>query len=292
LPSEWHKNTNVLVGKLYNNIGDKFLWVANGELFLSGYRAGDFNLNGEISKTFDWKKGKAQWLINGSMMNKQPAFWYDQWGSNNFRWNNNFSKEFRIDAGTAFRYPALRTELKINYAVINNFMSFDTTAHPSQFSGALSVISFSVKNELRVWKLHFATNLDIQKSGNSEILDLPLFTLRAAGFFEHLFRFTSTGGKLNTQLGADLNYHSLYYAYSYMPATGIFYRQDQITAGNYPYLNAFVNLKIKRTTLIFMFDHITSGLIGEKERYNYYMVPDYPMNTRMFRFGFTWTFYN
>ena len=63
LPSEWHKNTNVLVGKLYNNIGDKFLWVANGELFLTGYRAGDFNLNGEISKTFDWKKGKAQWLI-------------------------------------------------------------------------------------------------------------------------------------------------------------------------------------------------------------------------------------
>ena len=226
------------------------------------------------------------------MMNKQPSFWYDQWGSNNFRWNNNFSKEFRIDVGTAFRYPARRTELKINYAVINNFMSFDTTAHPSQYSGALSVISFSVKNELRVWKLHLATNLDIQKSGNSEILDLPLFTLRAAGFFEHLFRFKSTGGKLNTQLGADLNYHSLYYAYSYMPATGIFYRQDKITAGNYPYLNVFLNLKIKRTTLIFMFDHVTSGLIGENERYNYYMVPDYPMNTRMFRFGFTWTFYN
>ena len=32
--------------------------MATGELFLSGYRFGDFNLNGVISKSFDWKKGE------------------------------------------------------------------------------------------------------------------------------------------------------------------------------------------------------------------------------------------
>ena len=55
--AKWKRNSNVLVGRLYNNIGDKFRWIATGELFLTGYRVGDFNLTGEISKSFDWKKG-------------------------------------------------------------------------------------------------------------------------------------------------------------------------------------------------------------------------------------------
>ena len=291
-PQEWKRNTNVLLGKLYNNIGDKFSWMANGELFLTGYRAGDFSLIGEINKKFEWKKGKAEWLITGSMLNKQPSFWYDQWGGNNFRWNNNFSKEFRIDVGTAFRYPARHTELRFNYAIINNFMSFDTTAHPSQYSDALSVASFSITNNLRAWKFHLASDLNIQKSSNTGILDLPLFTIRTAAYFEHLFRFASTGGKLNSQIGVDLTYNSLYYAYDYMPATGIFYRQDQIQAGKYPYMNVFVNLKIKRTTLVFMFDHVNADLLTENVQFNYYQTPNYPINGRMFRFGLTWTFYN
>jgi hypothetical protein len=128
-----HENSNVLIGRLYNNIGTKFGWLATGELYVTGYRAGDFNLNGEITKSFDWKKGRASWLITGSMMNIQPSIWYDRWGGNNFEWDNNLKKEFRIDLGTSFKYPARKTELKFNYAIIKNYADFDTTAHPSQF---------------------------------------------------------------------------------------------------------------------------------------------------------------
>ncbi|HEX7493729.1 MAG TPA: putative porin, partial [Bacteroidales bacterium] len=124
----WHRGNNVLVGSLYNRIGDKFRWIATGELYVTGYRAGDFNLTGEISKSFDFKKGRASWLINGSMINRQPSFWYDQWGSNNFEWHNNFNKEFRIDLGSSFSYPARKFEFKFNYAIIKNYADFDTTA--------------------------------------------------------------------------------------------------------------------------------------------------------------------
>jgi hypothetical protein len=37
-----------------------------------------------------------------------------------------------------------------------------------------------------------------------------------------------------------------------------------------------------------MFDHVNSGLMG----YDYFMVPTYPMNSRMLRYGLAWTFYN
>jgi hypothetical protein len=141
----WNKSNNVLIGRLFNNIGNKLRWGATGELFLTGYRAGDFTLNGEISKTFEWKKGMASWLITGAIMNKQPSFWYQQWGSNNFEWHNNLNKEFRIDIGTAFSYPARKAELRFNYAVINNYTDFDTAAFPSQHSGGLSVAALTVR---------------------------------------------------------------------------------------------------------------------------------------------------
>jgi hypothetical protein len=287
-----HKSSNAVVGKLYNSIGDKFSWLATGELYVTGYRLGDFNLDGEISKFFDFKKGRANWLIDGSIKNTQPSIWYEHWGGNNFEWNDNFSKEFRIDLGSTFNYPARKTELKVNYAIIKNYTDFDSTRYPSQYSGALSVASLTIKNELRVWKFHLASDVIIQKSSNANILDLPLVTIRSAGYFEHLFRFVKTGGKLNMQFGVDVTYNTLYHPYDYTPATGVFFRQELITAGNYPYANVFLNFKVKRTRIFVMFDHVNSKLMGQSIRYNYYMVPDYPMNIRMLRYGFSWTFYD
>ncbi len=288
----WHRGNNVLVGSLYNRIGDKFRWIATGELYVTGYRAGDFNLNGEISKSFDFKKGRALWLIYGSMMNRQPSFWYEQWGSNNFEWHNNFNKEFRIDLATSFSYPARKFDIKFNYAIIKNYTDFDTAALPSQYSGGLSVAAISVRKELRAWKFHLATDAIIQKSSNVNILDLPLATVRSAGYFEHLFRFKKTGGKLNFQLGVDVTYNTLYHPYSYMPATGRFYRQDKVTAGDYPYMNVFLNFKVRRTRVFIMFDHVNYGLMGGTVPSNYDMVPNYPMNIRMLRYGLSWTFYD
>jgi hypothetical protein len=238
------------------------------------------------------KKGRASWLINGGIMNRQPSFWYSQWGSNNFEWHNDLKKEFRIDVGTAFVYPARTTSLKFNYAVIKNYTDFDTTAMPSQHTGGLSVASLTISKGLKAWKFHLDTDAILQTSSNTEVLDLPIATIRSAFYFEHLFRFKKTNGKLNTQFGFDLTYNTLYHAYSYMPATGRFYRQADTEAGNYPYVNFFLNFKLQRTRFFFMFDHINYGTMGEKLSKSYFMVPDYPMNVTMFRLGFAWTFYN
>jgi len=278
----------VLVGRLYNNIGDKFYWMATGELFLSGYRFGDFNLDGVISKSFSFKKGMASWKVNGAIANRQPSFWYEQWGGNHFEWTKSMDKEFRIDVGTSFSYPARKMELKFNYAIIDNYTGFDTLAMPVQHGGGLSVASVYASKDLRAWKFHLTTDLLLQQSSNPDVLDLPLATARATGFFEHLFNFRKTDGQLDMQVGAEVFYHTLYNAYSYMPATGRFYNQDRIETGNYPFVNVFMNLKIRRTRIFLMLDHVNAGLTG----YDYFMIPSYPMNVRMFRYGLAWTFYD
>ena len=288
---EWKNSNNVLVGKLYNSIGEKFQWSATGELFFTGYRAGDFNLNGVMSTSFDLKKGKALLLVTGGIANRQPSFWYGQWGSNHFEWQNSFNKEFRIDIGSTFSYPARNAELKFNYAIIDNYTDFGLDALPSQYSGGISVAAINLHKDMRAWMFHLTADLIIQKSSNEEILDVPLATFRTAGYFEKMFRFKQTGGNLNTQLGVDLIYHSLYNPYSYMPSTGRFYRQE-INTGNYPFVNVFLNLKLKRTRFFIMFDHVNYGLMGEKSNRNYDMIPNYLLNRRMFRYGLAWTFYD
>ncbi|OFY66141.1 MAG: hypothetical protein A2V64_05570 [Bacteroidetes bacterium RBG_13_43_22] len=286
--ARWNRSNNAIIGRLYNNIGGKFSWNVNGELFMTGYRAGDFSLKGEIVKSFDWKKGTASWIISGGIFNRQPSFWYEQWGGNHFEWSSNMKKEFRIDLGTSFIYPALSMEVKMNYAMIDNYTDFNIMALPSQYDAGLSVAAITARKEFRAWKFHFTADAIVQQSSNRDILDLPLFAGRSAIYFEHHFRFKQTNGKLSSQLGAEATYHTLYYPYSYMPATGRFYRQDQKMTGNYPYINVFLNLKLKRTRIFVMLDHLNSGFMGE----NYYFIPSYPMNIRMLRYGLAWTFYN
>jgi hypothetical protein len=284
----WRRNNNALVGKLFNNIGNKFNWEATGELYLTGYKAGDFNISGVITKYFSWKKGRAFWNVTGGIQSKQPSFWYNQWGGNNFEWQNSFSKEFRVDVGTQFSWPGRNADIKFNYSVIDNYTDFDTLALPAQHTGGLSVASFYLRKDMRAWKFHLTTDLLVQQSSNSDILDLPLLSVRSAGYFDHTFIFRKTNGRLSTQLGIDLNYNTTYHPYAYMPATGRFYRQDKYLAGNYPFLNVFLNIKLKRTRIFLMFDHVNAGFSG----YNYFQVPTYPMNTRMFRYGIAWTFYD
>jgi hypothetical protein len=285
---KWNRTSNAIVGRLYNKIGEKFGWNADGELYLTGYRAGDFTVEGEIFKSFMWKKGTAAWKVNGSMINQQPSFWYEQWGGNHFEWHNNMKKEFRIDLGTTFSYPARKTELKFNYAIIDNYTDFGADALPSQHEGGLSVAALKVSKEVRAWKFHLAGDLLIQQSSNPEILELPLFATRSTFYFEHLFKFKSTNGRLNVQLGADAIYHTPYHPYSFMPATGRFYRQDLVEEGNYPFLNVFINIKLRRARIFVMYDHLNSGWMG----YNYNFIPSYPQNSRMLRYGIAWTFYN
>ena len=284
----WRHSNNALTGRLYNNIGEKFRWTATGELYLTGYRAGDFRLDGAITKSFDLRKGRADLVITGSISNTRPSFWYQQWGGNHFEWNAGLDKELRTDIGTIISYPARKALLKFNYALIDNYTDFNFSAVPSQHTGGLSVAAIAVSKEFTAWKFHLATDLILQQSSNRQILDLPFVSMRTAGYFEHLFIFRSTDGRLRAQIGADLTIHTPYHPYAYMPATGRYYRQDQETTGNYPFLNVFLNLKLKRTRILVMLDHVNSGISG----YDYYMIPSYPVNIRMFRYGVAWTFYD
>ena len=59
-------------------------------------------------------------------------------------------------------------------------------------------------------------------------------------------------------------------------------------AANYPYLDAFVNIRIKRARLFLKLEHANSYFMG----YNYFMIPHYPMADMALKFGVSWKFYD
>ncbi|MBK9389384.1 MAG: hypothetical protein IPN68_04015 [Bacteroidetes bacterium] len=290
--ANWFRGNNVFVGRFENHIGNKFHWLATGEFFFDRYRQGDFIFNGLASRSFNLKKGKIEWQVTGELNKRTPSFWYTQWGGNHFKWNLDPEKESRLELGTRVIYPARNMDIKFKYAVINNYLDFDTLALPSQDTSSLNVMALSFRKDFKLWKFHFVPDVTAQKSSNMDILDLPLATIRAAAYIEHVFNFEKTNGRLYTQLGVDVIYHTLYHPYTYMPATGRFYRQTQYETGGYPFVNVFLNLKLKRTRFFLMFDHLNYAMMNPEMLYNYEMVPLYPMTTRRFSFGLAWTFYN
>lgn len=283
-----NRNSLALTGKIFNNIGDKFGWMATGDLWFQGYRAGDFTVEGRIYKDFEVKKGVITWDATAAVANFTPSFWYYSWGSNNFSWQNDISREFRVTAGSSLLWPERLMSIRFNYAIIDNFIYMGSDAMPAQHQGGLSVAALTLWKEFVFWKIHWDNQVLLQQSSNNDVVSLPLATGRTALFFSHLFKFKSTKGDLNIQFGAEAMAHTMYNAMGYMPATGKYFSQNEKETGNYPFVNIFLNFKVKRTRVFIMFDHVNSGLTG----YDYYLIPDYPMNIRMLRYGISWTFYD
>jgi hypothetical protein len=73
-----------------------------------------------------------------------------------------------------------------------------------------------------------------------------------------------------------------------MPASRMFYLQDEKKIGNYVYIDAFINLMVKRFRIYVKYQHLNS--LWTQPRY--YMVPHYPMQEAAFKFGMSWSFYD
>lgn len=284
----WARGSNAALGTLFGKIGAKLEWHADGKLYLSGLRAGDFEVKGRINKSFNEEDKKSELELRGNIHNAGPSWWMNNWGGNHFEWTNDFNKELRINIGGSFEYPGIGLDAGIDYALITNMLYFDNRAMPAQHDAAVSVIAARLNKNFSLWKLRFDNNLLFQKSSNSNVLDLPLVSARTAFYFDHEFYFAVTDGRLQTQLGFEAEYKTAYYSYAYMPATGAFYNQREIRTGNYPVINVFANIKLKRTRIFVSFDHVNHGLTG----YDYFASPNYPMTIRMFKYGLAWTFYN
>jgi len=271
-------------GGIFREKGKFWTWNFAGKIYLIGYKAGQTELSGIISKPFNvLKDSLAALIIEGSLNNKVADYFQEEFYSNHYRWNNNFNMEQRMDVKGTIVSPRFKLKLSGNYALINNLVYNNYEGMPSQTNKELLVFSAFADKDFNHRNLHFRVRALWQQASDEEFIHLPVFS----GFVSAYYKFI-IAKVLFTQIGADTRYNTKYYADAYSPATGLFYLQNEKKYGNYPYIDVYANLRLKRTIVFFKMLNIgTNFLDGE-----YITTPNYPMPRSSFRFGLSWLFYD
>jgi hypothetical protein len=279
---------NAFVSSSFNrNFADILELNLYGQLYLSGYRAGDFYLAGDI-KLDVGKNNPISLLIRGVNELRTPEFLKTHYISNNYIWAKNFRQTIINHLSMNFGLSSKKFDIQGDYYLFRDVIYFNNEALPEQYNNNLSFISIYISKRFDFWKISSITKLAYQKSENDRVIGLPEIALFNSTYLKHLVHFKATGGKLIAMIGFDIFYNTKYYADAYMPALSSFYRQYDKQLGNYPYINVFLNVQLKRFRFFMEMDHLNSKWIDK----NYFTVLHYPHNERDLKFGLSWTFYD
>ena len=124
-----------------------------------------------------------------------------------------------------------------------------------------------------------------QTSSDSDVLPLP-----ALNVFTNLYLSFRAAKVLNVELGGDCRYFTRYYAPDYAPQIGQYATQDaslpRVKIGNYPIINAYVNLHLKRCRFYVAARHVNAG------HGHQFWAPHYAMDPMGLHLGVSWNFFN
>ncbi len=205
--------------------------------------------------------------------------------SNHFIWKNDFDLLEQYDVSAGISFKKLNLILESRSRISKNFVFFREDFLPQTYDDYVAVYELSVSNIFRIGKFGLDNKVTVSTTSNSDVLPVPSAATFSAIYYHNRFFKQVLGFKM----GVDLRYNTSYNVYGYMPATGIFYVQDEKRIGDYPMAGIFVELKIKTAlTLFIRVDHLNSGF-GERSYYGAY---HYPLPGRTFKFGLSWDLVN
>lgn len=279
-----HTNSSTKAGALLSSDKGKILkYNFAGELTFLGRRAGDFSLTANLKGHIPLGNHAMELNADGLVRSETASYFTAYYHSNHFKWENDREKLYRTRINGRLSIPVLRFALNASVENISNLVYFDTNALPQQYNGNIQVMAANLRQDFKIGKITLENNVVYQLSSQQDILPLPALTLFHNLYYDGLwFRV------LSVQAGVDVRYHSLYYAPSYMPATGQFHAQNQFEIGNYPLMNVYVNAHLKRTRFFVQYYHVNSLFM----KGDYYSMPGYPLYPAQLRMGLTWNFYD
>ncbi len=279
------KYSNVYVGGgIFRETGDFWRWNAEGKFYLIGRNIGQTEIHGVISKPLNiLGDSLASFNIKGAIENIVPDFFQEEFYSNHIRWKNNLKMEQNMTVNGSFSSPERQFEIGANYSIINNHIYNDTLGMPAQTNKELLVLSGYLDKDFHTRTLHFRTRVLWQKASDEGLIHLP----DLSAFVSVYYKFV-VSKVLFTQIGADVRYNTAYFADAYDPSTGLFYLQHEKKTGDFPYIDVYANLRLKRTRFFFKMINVGSGFIDRE----YFTIPHYPMNRMTFRLGVSWAFYD
>ncbi|HYW94366.1 MAG TPA: putative porin [Bacteroidales bacterium] len=266
-------------GQFKGSVGN-WAYKTSGYFYLTGYRQSDLLADAEFTRYLSHKTRHVS--LYGRISSLKPSYFQQNYGSSHFIWSNNFKNTDNIEVQLLYNSKDnFSTRIALNY--LTGYIYFDSLAMPAQISDQVVVASMMVYKRFDWGPVHQIHRILLQKPTVDDI-HLPLLAYGNTTFYQNQV----FSGALKFQVGFDFYYFLKYYADAYMPATGMFFNQTTSMIGEYPYLNAFINWRIKRTRFTLQYTNALAGIAG----YNYFMAYRYPNFNGSLKFGLAWTFYD
>lgn len=276
-------NAAIFRAEIFNSKSNNNLWWnVIGKLTLGGYNNNNYSIVTSVKK--DLGDSLNTLILKAGTELSSPDYIYNHYTSNHFRWINNFSEMQETRVGLSFLSKKIQLSTGVDFLQYNNFLYFDYNGKPRQHYETIPVWCLFLTKNFVVKNWHLNNKINYQYLPVLTAIRLPEYILEHALYYESdLFK-----NAMQFQVGASIFYNASYYANSYMPATGQFYLQNNKKMGNYPFVDFFINARIKSVRVFFKIDHLNAGMSGIK----YALTPNYPQNGRAFKLGVSWRFFD
>ena len=254
---------------------------AEADYCVFGSDAFDFNVSASLRQMFgDYLGLNAK--VGYSLCHVSTFDSY--YASNNFKWENDFKKNGLGTAHLDFFYEKFHLSVGANLNLLHNYIIYDYQAMPTQINKANMIVDVYINKTFNFWKFHWANEVAYQYISDKQYVRLP----EVVGYTSLYFMTGMFSNALTLQIGLDAKMNSNFYGYAYMPATSVFYLQDDKKFGFYPNLGLFVGAKIKRFRIFAKLSNY-GALFMKPTYFTLYRLPDNPL---AFNFGISWEFYD
>lgn len=281
-----HKSSENLLwigAQLTKQQGSLLRYNATAQFGIAGPVAGDIDIDGNLSTRFKLFGDSVTLTAYGKFSNQEAPYLMNHYVSNHFIWENDFGKIRRFRVGGKLDIPQTKSFLNVGVENLQNYIYFNEKCLPTQHGGSVQILSASLNQNFKLGVLHLDNKLTYQTSTDETVIPLPKFSI-----YSNLYILFKVCGVLDVQLGVDCDYYTKYKSIAYQPATMSFYNQREIEVGNYPFMNAYANMKLDKARFYVMFSHVNQGMTGN----NYFVLPHYPLNPRKFQIGVSVDFAN
>jgi hypothetical protein len=270
-------NVSVLAdvdGKLFNKVG----WNASGRLMLTGYNIWDFRVNGKFDYQIEHSRFEA--FVDYDLF--RPDYITHRYQSNHFVWLNDWRQTQHLKTGLLYEQERLRFKGWFTYHLIEGAVVYGEDRTPYQSGAVNQILVLRLQEHFKLRWFHIVLDGAVQWKMTGDDFRIPLALGRGLLYYQNdIFK-----KRLRLQVGVETSYATSYLANAYNPAVSDFHIQNTTEVGNYPFIDVFLNLRVKKLRAFVKFTHFNAGWLG----YRYYHVPGYPVNDFAWKFGVNWAF--
>lgn len=291
-------------GQLVKTQGHTLHYNVIGETYLIGEDAGQLKLDANVDVNIPFWGDTVRIEGRGYFHKLHPTFYQRHFHSQHVWWDNsNLEKETRTRIEGLASFPKTRTKFRVAADNLKNYIFFAQSYNTEITEGSsnniqtghqvslrqetenITLLTLQLQQDFTLGPLNWENQITYQKCSNTNVLPVPELNIYSNLYLK--FKVAV----LNINLGADVRYFTKYYVPDYSPLIGQYAVQDNgennMELGNYPWVNVYANMKLKQARFYVMMSHVnySSGA-------NCFMVPHYPTNQMVLRFGVSWNFFN